>query len=314
MQLHIPRHNGEVTKAGDTFERFVGSLAANLDDHAARGEDLAARLHLSRFHFDRVIAAASGETPDAFRRRVLLERAAYRLTSAQARVIDVAMEAGYASNEAFTRAFRRAYGISPSEWRASPRPTALPTPNAVHFYPPGGLRLPASEKVTSMDLTLKMVDHHVWLLGQILERVERLTDEQLDQPIVLSVDGVDDDPSIRSLTSRLIGQLDMWNASMEGRRYEFDVERHEGVASMRARLAHAGPTFAERVHKVVADSALADTFVDATCEPARVFTYGGIVAHVLTFAAHRRTLVIGALASAGIDDLNSGDPLVWVTA
>jgi hypothetical protein len=44
-----------------------------------------------------------------------------------------------------------------------------------------------------------------------------------------------------------------------------------------------------------------------------VFTYGGMIAHVLTYAAHRRTLVAGALASAGIDDLHD-DPLVWLAA
>jgi AraC family transcriptional regulator len=37
-----------------------------------------------------------------------------------------------------------------------------------------------------------------------------------------------------------------------------------------------------------------------------------MVAHVLTFAAHRRTLAIGALHSAGITDLGSGDPIRWV--
>ena len=45
----------------DTFASFVDSLAQNLDDHGARGEDLAARVHLSRFHFDRVVSAVSGE-------------------------------------------------------------------------------------------------------------------------------------------------------------------------------------------------------------------------------------------------------------
>jgi hypothetical protein len=43
-----------------------------------------------------------------------------------------------------------------------------------------------------------------------------------------------------------------------------------------------------------------------------VFTYGGMLAHVLTFAAHRRTLAVGALHSAGITDLGAGDPMRWV--
>ena len=55
-----------------------------------------------------------------------------------------------------------------------------------------------------------------------------------------------------------------------------------------------------------------ETFVDAVCDPPEVFTYGGMIAHVLTFAAHRRVLVLGALSDAGITDLGAGDPMHWV--
>ena len=44
----------------DTFAAFVDVLADALDDHDASGDDLAARVHLSRFHLDRVIAAVAG--------------------------------------------------------------------------------------------------------------------------------------------------------------------------------------------------------------------------------------------------------------
>ena len=63
---------------------------------------------------------------------------------------------------------------------------------------------------------------------------------------------------------------------------------------------------------MIAEKRLDETFVDATCDPPQVFTYGGMLAHVLTFAAHRRTLAIGALYSAGIVDLAPGDPMRWV--
>ena len=42
----------------DTFTTFVDSLAESLDDHDVSGEDIAARAHLSRFHFDRVVSAS----------------------------------------------------------------------------------------------------------------------------------------------------------------------------------------------------------------------------------------------------------------
>ena len=55
--------------------------------------------------------------------------------------------------------------------------------------------------------------------------------------------------------------------------------------------------------------------VNALCDPPEVFTYGGMmIAHVLTFAPHRRTLVCGALSTAGVPDLVNGDPMRWVAA
>ena len=296
----------------DTFATFVDTLAESLDDHEASGDDLAARAYLSRFHFDRVVGAAAGETPTRLRRRVLLERAAFRLVTSRATVLDVAFEAGYSSNEAFTRAFRRAYGSAPAAWRAAPGRIQLDTPNGVHFHPPGGLRLPARDEVTWMDLMTKMVEHHVWLVGEIVERAGRLDDELLDAPIELSVEGVDCDPTLRSLLSRLVGQMDMWNAAMDNRAYDFGVEQDESLTSVRRRLRAAGPVFLERAREVIAGNRLDETFVDAVCDPPEVFTYGGMLAHVLTFAAHRRTLAVGALHSAGITDLGAGDPMRWV--
>ncbi len=78
----------------DTFATFVDSLAESLDDHDVGGEDIAARAHLSRFHFDRVVTGTAGETPARLRRRVLLERAAFRLVTSDATVLEIALEAG----------------------------------------------------------------------------------------------------------------------------------------------------------------------------------------------------------------------------
>jgi AraC-like DNA-binding protein len=296
----------------DTFATFVDSLAERLDDHDADGEDLAARVHLSRFHFDRVVTSTAGESPAKLRRRVLLERAAFRLVTTDATVLEVALEAGYGSNEAFTRAFRRAYGAAPATWRAAPGQIRLESRNGVHFHPPGGLRLPPRDEVTSMDLMMKMVEHHVWLVGEIVDRAATLEDAQLDAPIEVSVEGVDDDPTLRSLLSRLVGQMDMWNAALESRGYDFGVEHDESIASIRTRLRDAGPAFVAHAREVIGANRLDETFVDAVCDPPEVFTYGGMLAHVLTFAAHRRTLAIGALHSAGITDLGAGDPMRWV--
>jgi AraC family transcriptional regulator len=157
-----------------------------------------------------------------------------------------------------------------------------------------------------------MVEHHVWLVGEMTARAENLRDELLDAPIEISVDGIDESPTLRSLLSRLVGQLAMWNAAVAGRSYDLGVEQGESVSSMRRRLAEAGPELLETVHSRAADGTLDETFVDAVCDPPEVFTYAGMIAHVLTFAAHRRTLVLGAFADAGITELGSGDPMRYV--
>ncbi len=91
-------------------------------------------------------------------------------------------------------------------------------------------------------------------------------------------------------------------------------EDHESLASLRHRLAAEAPAWLGRVRDVVEGSRLDETFVDALCDPPEVFTYGGMVAHVLTFAAHRRTLVALALDSAGVGGIGWGDPMRWVAA
>ncbi len=297
----------------DTFARFVDVVADGMDDCDLDGDTVARRAHLSRFHFDRVVAAAAGETPGAFRRRLKLERAAYQLVASDSGVLDIAIDAGYGSHEAFTRAFARAYGVPPSKWRRLPGPQLrLPAPSGVHFHPPGGLLVPARTKVTGMELIERIVSHHVWLIGEIVDRVQRLDADTLDRPIELSVEYIDDDPTLRSAVSRLIGQLAMWNAAVAGRAYDFEVERAESISSMRARLAESGPEFTTLTHQLVEEGRLDETFVDAICEEPCLFTYGGMLAHVLAFGATRRTIVIGALHKAGTTDLGAGDPAHWV--
>jgi AraC family transcriptional regulator len=296
--------------ATDTFTAFVDALAEALDDHDTTPEELAAGLCLSRFHFDRMISQVAGEPPRAFRRRILLERAAYRLLATRRSILDIAVEAGYGSHEAFTRAFAAAYGAPPGLWRKKPKAIRIEAPSGVHFHPPGSIRLPARDQVSSMDLLTRMVEHHIWLTGEILRCAERLTAAQLDQQIELDVD--EDEQTLRSLLSRLIGQMGMWNAALANRDYDWSVEEHESLTSMRRRLADEGPAYLSHVRDVVDGGRLDDTFVDALCDPAEVFTYGGMIAHVLTFAAHRRTLCVLALDRFGVTDLGWGDPMRWV--
>ncbi|MGI9093564.1 MAG: helix-turn-helix domain-containing protein [Mycobacteriales bacterium] len=296
------------------FERFLDLVADALDEPELSGADLAARAHLSRFHFDRVVAAAAGETPRAFRRRILLERAAYRLMTTGDSVLTIAVGAGYGSHEAFTRAFARAFRESPSVWRHARGSYYLAAHSGVHFHPPGGLRVPARRKVTDMELVQRLVDHHVWLIGEIIERAARLGEDALDKPIEMSVDHFDGDPTIRSQIALMVIQEERWSASIEGRvgPEHADWNGDESVDGLRSRHAAAGRRFRDVVAELTSAGRLDETFLDTSCEPPEVFTYGGMIAHVLTFGGFRRELVLLALAAAGSGDLGIGDPREWV--
>ena len=70
----------------------------------------------------------------------------------------------------------------------------------------------------------------------------------------------------------------------------------------------AGDSIAARVRRIQRRDDWGTTFIDARCEPPRTTTFAGAVSHVLVFSAVRRTVVLGALHSAGVTDLGSGDP------
>ena len=78
---------------------------------------LAKVAHLSLYHFHRIFRATVGEGVAEYVRRVRLEAAAIALKATINSVTSVAFDAGYGSHEAFTRAFRRQFGVSPSEFR-----------------------------------------------------------------------------------------------------------------------------------------------------------------------------------------------------
>jgi AraC family transcriptional regulator len=97
-------------------ERAVRHLLDHLDD-ALGLPALARQAALSPFHFHRVFRGMVGETPLELHRRLRLERAAMTLSKSDAPVTTIAFDAGYETHEAFTRAFRQAFGDSPSGFR-----------------------------------------------------------------------------------------------------------------------------------------------------------------------------------------------------
>jgi len=99
------------------MQPVLAYVAGNLDDNIPLAA-LAAQVGLSPFHLHRVFSAAVGETPKQLTLRLRLGRAAVLLLTSDDSVLDVALSCGFQSHEAFTRAFRRRFGMTPTAYRA----------------------------------------------------------------------------------------------------------------------------------------------------------------------------------------------------
>jgi len=107
-------------KALNRIAPLLTEVKDNLDADHSLGA-LARAQGASPFQFHRQFSSAVGETPRQHVERLRLERAAYKLAVSQDRIVDIALEVGFDSHEAFTRAFRRWSGYSPRGWRLAAR-------------------------------------------------------------------------------------------------------------------------------------------------------------------------------------------------
>ena len=80
---------------------------------------------------------------------------------------------------------------------------------------------------------------------------------------------------------------------------------------MKRRFDAAGREFITLVQRIRDRGAWDAAFVDALCDPPQSFTYGGMLAHVTTFSAYRRTVAMFALLDLGVKDIGIGDPIEW---
>lgn len=82
-----------------------------------RTATLAREAGMAQHYFQRQFAMATGETVAGYIRSRRLERAALALLETRARVIDIALDAGFQTHAALTRAFTAHFGCSPRDFR-----------------------------------------------------------------------------------------------------------------------------------------------------------------------------------------------------
>ena len=175
-------------------------------------EEVAAEAGFSRFHCQRMFRAMTGESIAELVRRFRLERAGYRLRHESVNVMEVALEAGYGSEEAFSRAFRRGCGLSPSQYRTASPPPAFGRPTVRFRYSPGEARVAIDIPTggISMEVRIETLDdievarvRHVGRYDEVSQCFERLFEwvaaigAQPGRVLVLS----HDDPDVVALES-----------------------------------------------------------------------------------------------------------------
>ena len=115
----------------DRWTAPVLQMAAWVEDHMGepfRLTELARSVGYSPTYCSTQFHRVTGSTLREYTMQRRLYRAAIAIRDTDARLIDVALDCGYASHAALSAAFQRAYGISPMDYRATKRLIPLPLP------------------------------------------------------------------------------------------------------------------------------------------------------------------------------------------
>jgi hypothetical protein len=108
---------------------------------------------------------------------------------------------------------------------------------------------------------------------------------------------------------------EVWLATIDGRDFPSRQSTQPDSTTPEQLAKHhddIGNRWSAMVSEYAAQGRLGDTVIDALCDPPESFQLYGIVAHVLTYSAHRRGLARTMLARHGIRT-GHGDPLEWMT-
>jgi AraC family transcriptional regulator len=112
-------------------------------------EAIAGAVYVSRFHLSRAFPAATGNSLAAYVRRRRLSEAAKALADGAPDILDVALRTGYGSHEAFTRAFRQLFGLTPEQLRSQARLGNLKLQEPLRMNNPTGAAVAAPRIITT---------------------------------------------------------------------------------------------------------------------------------------------------------------------
>lgn len=170
-------------------KRFQAVLA-HIDSHldADLSVNTLSRIaHFSAFHFHRQFSAYVGVPVSQYVQLMRLRRAAHRLVAEPATaVLDVALDAGFESPEAFSRAFKRAFAMAPSMFAKAPNWQAW---SAVFVVPHFSRSITMQIRIVEFPEThLAALEHHgaPGLLGESVERFRQWRMQSGQSPVASS--------------------------------------------------------------------------------------------------------------------------------
>jgi AraC-like DNA-binding protein len=109
---------------------IVDEIDECIKDHNGEGitlRFLSRKLGYSEFHTTRKFREITGMQFRDYLRYRKLAFALKEVRDSEKSILDIAFDYGFSSHEAFTRAFKETYGVTPSEYRKKPKPLVLRT-------------------------------------------------------------------------------------------------------------------------------------------------------------------------------------------
>lgn len=152
------------TRKETDYARRIDRVLAYVDQHLDEKlsiELLSEVANFSKFHFHRQFSEYCGISLARYVQLMRLKRAAYRLGFAPTTpIIDIALDSGFENPESFSRAFKAAFGQTPSAFRK--------TPDWASWSARSRISLPPRERTKDMDV--KIIDVEPTLVAALEHR------------------------------------------------------------------------------------------------------------------------------------------------
>ncbi len=116
----------------DTVQKMIDHIESRLRQEGSV-QEVARSVGYSPFYCSRAFSAVMGITLKDYSRLRRISSAAVELRDTSRRILDIAVDYGYSSQEAFTRAFIDAFDIAPGAYRRVKRPIPLFLPRPAEF-------------------------------------------------------------------------------------------------------------------------------------------------------------------------------------